>query len=166
MDNAWQHFLAGTPPVLSADSLRERQFRWLSACLADNAACEYGRQYHFSSVKSVADYQQNVPLTTYSELSPFITRMTDGEENLLCSAPVPAFELTGGSHSGGKLIPYTAAGLTDFRLAVTGWLHNVIRRFSLTSGHVYWALSPAVTRTTKTPCGIIWRRSVNYPQYR
>ncbi|WP_273746425.1 GH3 family domain-containing protein [Morganella morganii] len=154
MDNAWQHFLAGTPPVLSAGSLRERQFRWLSACLADNAACEYGRQYHFSSVKSVADYQQNVPLTTYSELSPFITRMTDGEENLLCSAPVPAFELTGGSHSGGKLIPYTAAGLTDFRLAVTGWLHNVIRRFSLTSGHVYWALSPAVTRTTKTPCGI------------
>ncbi|HBH7053290.1 TPA: GH3 auxin-responsive promoter family protein [Morganella morganii] len=154
MDNAWQHFRAGMPSVSPQGTLRERQFRWLTACLAANATCEYGRQYHFSAVKSVTDYQQNVPLTTYSELSPFITRMTIGEKNLLCSAPVPAFELTGGSHSGGKLLPYTAAGLTDFRLAVTGWLRDVTRRFDLTTGHVYWALSPAVTRTTKTPCGI------------
>ncbi|MEQ5118391.1 GH3 family domain-containing protein [Morganella morganii] len=154
MDNAWQHFRSGMPSVPPQGTLRERQFRWLSACLAANAACEYGQRYHFSAVKSVTDYQQNVPLTTYSELSSLITRMTDGEENLLCSAPVPAFELTGGSHSGGKLLPYTSAGLTDFRLAVTGWLRDVTRRFDLTSGHVYWALSPAVTRMTKTPCGI------------
>lgn len=154
MDKAWQHFRTVTPDVPPADSLRERQFCWLSACLAANAACEYGRQHHFSSVKSVTDYQQKVPLTTYSELSPFITRMTNGEEDLLCSAPVLAFELTGGSHSGGKLLPYTAAGLSDFRLAVTGWLRDVIRRFDLTSGHVYWALSPAVTRMTQTVGGI------------
>ncbi|RUT65227.1 Auxin-responsive GH3-related protein [Morganella morganii] len=154
MDNAWQHFRAGMPPVLSPGSLRERQFHWLAACLTANSACEYGRLYHFSSVKSVTDYQQSVPLTIYSELTPFITRLTDGEKNLLCSAPVLAFELTGGSRSGGKLLPYTAAGLTDFRLAVTGWLRNVIRRFDLTSGHVYWALSPAVTRMTQTPGGI------------
>lgn len=154
MDNAWQHFRAGMPSVSLRGSLRERQFHWLSGCLAANAACEYGQRHHFSSVKSVTDYQQHVPLTTYSALSPFITRLINGEKNLLCCAPIPAFELTGGSHSGGKLLPYTAAGLTDFRLAVTGWLRDVIRRFDLTSGHVYWALSPAVTRMTKTPCGI------------
>lgn len=76
MDNAWQHFRAGMPSVAPQGSLRERQFRWLFACLAANAACEYGQRYHFSAVKSVADYQQNVPLTTYSDLSSFITRMT------------------------------------------------------------------------------------------
>lgn len=67
----------------AAGALRERQFRWLSACLAANAACEYGQRYHFSAVTSVADYQQNVPLTTYSELSPFITRMTAGRKSVV-----------------------------------------------------------------------------------
>ena len=46
MDNA-AAFPCGMPSVAPQGSLRERQFRWLSACLAANAACEYGQRYHF-----------------------------------------------------------------------------------------------------------------------
>lgn len=154
MDNAWRHFRRWSPPRTEKCSLRECQSRWLAACLAANKTCAYGQLHHFDTVNSMLDYQQTVPLTTYHDLAPWITRVAEGEDNLLYNAPTLAFEMTGGSHSGGKLLPYTAAGLNDFRLAVIGWLHDVADNFDLTHGRVYWALSPAVTRITQTPCGL------------
>ena len=45
-----------------------------------------------------------------------------GEAGVLTSEPVIAFEETGGSASGRKLIPYTPASLAAFRAAVLPWL--------------------------------------------
>ena len=46
-----------------------------------------------------------------------IRRMAEGETDPLCARPIVAFEQTSGSHSGGRLVPYTAEGLAAFRRA-------------------------------------------------
>lgn len=80
------------------------------------------------------DFQRRAPIVDYEALAPLIERIADGEQNLLFTAPALAFETTGGSHSGGKLIPYTARGLDDFRRALTGWLADTIAGHRLAAG--------------------------------
>lgn len=63
-------------------------------------------------------------------------------------------ERTGGSHSGGKLIPYSAKGLADFRQVLLSWLAQLIQQYNLTTGSAYWALSPATQKTQVTEQGI------------
>jgi hypothetical protein len=58
-----------------------------------------------------------------------------------------AFECTGGSAGGSKLIPYSDASLNDFRSALLPWLADLIARHALSAGSSYWAISP----TTRSP---------------
>jgi hypothetical protein len=69
--------------------------------------------------------------------------MASGEANVLFTGLPVAFECTGGSMGGGKLIPYSEASLYDFRSALLPWLSDIIVRHGLSAGSAYWAISPA-----------------------
>jgi len=67
---------------------------------------------------------------------------------------VIAFEETGGSTAGGKLIPYTASSLKGFRAAVLPWLADLARRRPAAfAGKAYVSVSPA-TRASRMIAGI------------
>lgn len=123
-------------------------------CLLCNQDSAWGLRYGFSSVGSVEEYQNRVPVVDYETLVPWIEKMANGEQALLTGIPVVAFEKTGGSHSGGKLIPYTSRGLSDFRRELIGWLGSLIEQFQLHEGKAYWALSPAMAEPEITRSGI------------
>lgn len=154
MDNPtpWSHFQQRYSR--QPDSLRERQERWLLDCLRANQTSLYGKEKGFATIKTIEEFQQCVPVVEYETLIPLIERMAEGQQNILFCESVQAFERTGGSHSGGKLIPYSARGLADFRSALTGWLADTISKYQLTQGHAYWALSPVATRQDKSKCGV------------
>ena len=123
---------------------------WLEALLADNAAASYLRQ--FGSPLTLQSFRQRVPITSYEALAPWLDRIAAGESDALFPGRPCAFERTGGSSGGSKLIPYTPQGLAAFENALMPWLAEAVSRFSI-SGSVYLATSPA-TRPPQQICGI------------
>lgn len=140
MTNPWQFFKSS--PCEQASLSQEA---WLLDCLSRNKNSTYGQYYQFAQIKNRSDYQKSLPIVDYEALIPWLKRLTY-EENILFAEPVIAFEQTGGSHSGGKLIPYSKTGLDDFRRPLLAWLVELIDYYQLDEGCAYWALSPAMAQ--------------------
>ncbi|WP_228723147.1 GH3 family domain-containing protein [Limnobaculum xujianqingii] len=135
-------------------SVTERQTTWLHDCLKHNQNSAYGQLYGFEHIQSVQDFQQQLPIVDYDNLKPWIDKCASDERYQLFAGEVIAFEKTGGSHSGGKLVPYSEKGLDDFRHALSDWLAQLVEQFHIDRGTAYWALSPAMTQSTETIEGI------------
>lgn len=123
-----------------------RQRAWLVHCLATNAGCAFARGLGLDAGTSVADFRARVPLTDYARLRPWIVRVADGEPDVLFAGRAVAFEETGGSTGGRKLIPYSAAALHDIAAAVVPWLARLIEDHQVGPGQAYWAISPVLRR--------------------
>ncbi len=80
--------------------------------------------------------------------------MAHGDADILFKGRPVAFELTGGSTGGRKLIPYSSASLMDFAKAIVPWLSEIMRRYAVQSGAAYWSISPATRAAQTTPGGI------------
>ena len=66
----------------------------------------WGRYYGYASMKTIADYQKNVPIQTYDSLKPFIHRMLEGDKNVLWHSSVDWFAKSSGTTSDkSKFIP-------------------------------------------------------------
>ena len=66
----------------------------------------WGRYYNYASIKTIADYQKNVPIQTYDSLKPFIQRMLEGDKNVLWHSPIEWFAKSSGTTSDkSKFIP-------------------------------------------------------------
>lgn len=131
-DNPWAQIAdaeAGSPPACWIDELLER-----------NAGTAYLRR--FGSPATLAEFRDRVPLCRYEELAPDIDRIQAGESDILFSGRPMAFERTGGSSGGSKVIPYSAEGLADFRAVLVPWLARTVRRYGV-SGSAYFSISPA-----------------------
>jgi hypothetical protein len=113
---------------------------WLEAMLSRHARSAYLRQ--FGSPTTLGSFCDRVPITTHEALAPWLDRMVAGEPDVLFAGQPCAFELTGGSSGGGKLIAYSVDGLASFQAALAPWLADVVERHAIT-GSVYLATSPA-----------------------
>lgn len=151
--NPWRE-LRRLGASLTPQPLVTRQQAWLRACLAHNAHCSYGRAHSFAEIESVADYQARVPIIGFDTIAGDIEDMANGAADILFAGHPIAFERTSGSTGGGKLIPYSAASLADFRRAVLPWLSATSTAHGLDSGCAYWAISPATRPPESTPSGI------------
>ena len=142
MDSVWRQLrqLSNTRP--GGLSALERQQYWLSQCLGRNEQTHYGRRYRFSSIDNPADYQRQVPLVTYDELGDWMRRTQQGEEDVLFMGRAIAFEQTGGSTGGSKLIPFSRESLADFREAILPWLADLVESYRIEDGSTYFAISP------------------------
>jgi GH3 auxin-responsive promoter len=149
--------VAGTSERFRAllDNPRAVQKQVLQNILKQNEYCAFGLAHHFSTIKTPADYARAVPVSTYETHSNWINRVADGEANILTTDPVIAFEETGGSSLGRKLIPYTAYALQSFEHGLLPWLDNLFTHYpNLAQGRFYWAISPACRPPATTKGGI------------
>jgi hypothetical protein len=83
-----------------------------------NARTEYGRRYGFDSVRSIKDFQRNVPPTEYDMLEPYIDRVRSGEPGVLTSERPSMFATSSGTTGRAKYIPVTPAYLREYSHAV------------------------------------------------
>ncbi|MBV7441794.1 GH3 auxin-responsive promoter family protein [Weeksellaceae bacterium TAE3-ERU29] len=67
----------------------------------------FGKSHNFSAIKSIKDFQANVPLQDYETLKPYIERIKQGEKNVLWQGKPLYFAKTSGTTSGTKYIPIT-----------------------------------------------------------
>ena len=74
---------------------------------------------------------------------------------MLTDEPIIAFEETGGSAAGAKLIPYTMSSLLAFRSAILPWIGDLLlRRPVIASGRAYVSVSPATRQPRVTAGGL------------
>ncbi len=82
----------------------------------------FGRDHHFSEIRSLDDFRRHIPITTYDYSEPYIERVKQGEINALFNCrKVLMFALTSGTSSARKFIPVTDRFLDDYRRMWKVW---------------------------------------------
>ena len=75
---------------------------------------EWGRKHGYKSIRTIADFQQRVPVSSYEELFPYIERVMKGESNVLWPSPVRWFSKSSGTtNARSKFIPVTTESLDE-----------------------------------------------------
>lgn len=131
------------------------QQRKLSSILKQNQSTVYGQKYGFSGITSLDQYQKQVPLTVYEDYLPYIERIGAGEPSVLTSDQVRLFEITSGSVSASKLIPYTAGLKAEFQAGIRPWIWDLYTRYpKIRRGKSYWSITPVASEARRTKAGI------------
>jgi hypothetical protein len=93
----------------------------LSQIIQANRETEWGRLHGFNKIKSVLDFQKQVPIQDYETLKPAIGRMMHGEKDVLCNGRVLWFAKSSGTtNDKSKFIPVTIESLKTCHLK-GGW---------------------------------------------
>lgn len=67
----------------------------------------FGKDHHFDAIKSHEDFTKLVPIRDYEGLKNYVTRIVDGETDVLWPGKPLYFAKTSGTTSGAKYIPIT-----------------------------------------------------------
>lgn len=75
---------------------------------------EWGKKYRYNAIRTIADFQQQVPVSTYEDLFPYIERVMAGESKVLWPSPVRWFAKSSGTtNARSKFIPVTPESLDE-----------------------------------------------------
>ncbi|MCK7540234.1 MAG: GH3 auxin-responsive promoter family protein [Marinilabiliales bacterium] len=92
----------------------ETQEKSFHSLLARAASTEWGKMHDYASVKSVKEYQSQVPVQTYEDISPWVESLGKGESNLLWPGEIKWFAKSSGTTSTkSKFIPMSNEALED-----------------------------------------------------
>ena len=94
---------------LSRAPARSQQ-RLLAEILGTNADTEFGRRHGFAGIATFRDYQEQVPISSYDALEPYINAEMQGQPNQLTRHPPVLFTTTSGTTGASKYIPMTSEG--------------------------------------------------------
>jgi hypothetical protein len=137
------------------DDVAGAQQHYLLQLLRRNANTDFGRRYDFASIRSVAEYQARVPLSTYKDYQQAIDQISHGQQAVLTQEPVLLLEQTSGSTAATKHIPYTASLKAEFQQAIAPWIVDLFRHDPrLLLGQAYWSVTPVTQRNERTSGGI------------
>ncbi|MFK7810273.1 MAG: GH3 auxin-responsive promoter family protein [Saprospiraceae bacterium] len=77
--------------------------------IREAANTQFGKEHNFDAIESYEDFCESVPLRSYEELAPYITRIKEGEEDVLYPGKPKYFSVSSGTTSSVKYIPVTDA---------------------------------------------------------
>ncbi|MEM6317416.1 MAG: GH3 auxin-responsive promoter family protein [Bacteroidota bacterium] len=88
------------------------QTQVLKDLVAATKHTNWGRQFGYRHIQSAKDFAQQVPISSYDDLKPYIQRMMRGEKDVLWSGQVKWFSKSSGTTSDkSKFIPVTDRNL-------------------------------------------------------
>lgn len=129
----------------------ETQQRLLASILERNKDTEYGKSFNFGALKSLKEYQGNVPAIDYEDIRERVDRMTRGENNVLIAEKPVLFARTSGTTGNPKYIPVTKTCQSGG--GTTTWIHFARSDHpDMFSGKLVTIVSPAIEGYT--PSGI------------
>lgn len=87
------------------DLLQRKQLRSL---LSTARNTEWGLTYDYKSIRNYSDFCERVPLQTYDDIKPYVTRMINGERNILWPSVVKWYAKSSGTtNDKSKFLPVT-----------------------------------------------------------
>ncbi len=87
-----------------AQKIQQEQLRTI---LRQNAAAKYGTRYGFSRIHSLAEFQEQVPLSCHQDYEPYIQALLSGGTCQLTMEEPVYFAITSGSTGTPKYVPVT-----------------------------------------------------------
>jgi hypothetical protein len=112
-----RHYLANT------SRSRRIQHRSLLRKIARNANSDFGRDFGFRQIRTVADFRRRVPILTYEDHHPYISRVLGGDVTALFApgTRVLMFAMTSGTTGEPKRLPITAELFREYRRSWRLW---------------------------------------------
>src|SRR5262249_16470 len=103
-----------------ARSARKIQENVLLTKLARHSDSDFGRAHGFGSIRTVDDFRGRVPIMTYEDLMPYMSRVLNGETKALFgpSTRVLMFPMTSGTTGEPKRLPVTLESFQEYK---HGW---------------------------------------------
>jgi len=75
---------------------------------------EWGKKYDYESIATIHQFRQRVPISKYEDLEPVITRLRNGEQNLLWPEETKWFAKSSGTTAGkSKFIPMSQSSIEE-----------------------------------------------------
>ena len=149
--------------IKSKSKIRETQVKILLEILKTNKNTEYLKTFETESQilnaenekELIEKFQNKIPIVNYEDIKEFVEKEKSGESNVLLSDKIKLFELTSGSTSDVKYIPYTENFLKSYMNGVFAWIYNLYQNNKrLFLGSSYWSVSPILKREAVTSGGI------------
>lgn len=149
--------------IKSKSKIRNTQVKILLEILKDNKNTEYLKIFEAESQilnaenekDLIKNFQKEIPIVDYEDIKEFVEKEKNGENNVLLSDKIKLFELTSGSTSNVKYIPYTEKFLKSYMNGVFTWIYNLYQNNrQLFYGSSYWSVSPILKRESVTSGGI------------
>ena len=149
--------------IKSKSKIRKTQVKILLEILKTNKNTEYLKNFETGSQilnaenekELIEKFQNKIPVVNYEGIKEFVEKEKSGENNVLLSDKIKLFELTSGSTSDVKYIPYTEKFLKSYMNGVFAWIYNLYQNNKrLFLGSSYWSVSPILKREAVTIGGI------------
>lgn len=94
--------------VARAQACQQTQMQHLIHAAKNTA---FGKEHGFSDIKTHDDFQKQIPLRDYEQIKPYITRIIEGERDVLWQGVPLYFAKTSGTTSGVKYIPISSQSI-------------------------------------------------------
>jgi hypothetical protein len=122
---------------------------------AQNTA--FGKDHNFKSIQSYTDFKNQIPLTDYEGLKPYIERILAGESDILWPAKPIYFCKTSGTTSGTKYIPITKESMPNHiesaKLALLSYVHETGDSNFVDGKMIFLQGSPTLNNSGQIPVG-------------
>jgi hypothetical protein len=117
----------------------------------------FGVDHSFSQIKTYEDFKKHTPIRDYEELSPYIKRVVDGEENVLWPGKPTYLTKTSGTTSGVKYIPISKESMPEHikaaRNALLSYIHETGKSDFLDGKMIFLQGSPVLAEKAGIPTG-------------
>lgn len=128
------------------------QEQFLHQLLQTHKDTELGRQYGLKDIKTIEQFQQQIPVLPFSGYEPYIERIAQGEKNILTPDPVVYLNTTSGSTGKQKLLPVTRRfqnSLGWANLTSIGFLSSALRARGQKFGKLLLTNTAQITGSTE-----------------
>jgi hypothetical protein len=135
---------------------RKTQEMVLRQIIRQNAASAFGRDNEFSSIRTIQDFQKQLPILSYADHEPYIQRSLHGEARQLTVQKPDLFSTTSGTTGTSKFIPMTPISKSAKSKLMRVWMSGLIQDHpSVFDGKVLTVVSPEIEDYSPggIPCG-------------
>ena len=127
------------------DNLKQSQTELLLDIIRENQNTEFGKEYGFSEINSVADYRSKLPVLEYEAIRPYIEKQDKTGEPVLLAREPEFFAVTSGTTGKPKFIPVHDRALEDHKASTNLFIYSILKaRPKMLSGKILAIVSPAV----------------------
>ena len=104
----------------------ETQHNLLASILRRNADTAFGQEHGFGQIRTIRDYQQQVPIREWRDFSPYVDAVIDGRRDTLTKEPPFFYHRTTGTTGQPKMIPFTRRCLEASKLTHRMWGYKML----------------------------------------
>ena len=113
----------------SAARARQDQEKWRQRLITKAESTQFGKDHHFSEIKTAEQFRHHVPIRDYEGLRPYIDQIVGGKANILWPGRPKYFAKTSGTTSGVKYIPISKDSIgyhiSSARMALVDQIRNI-----------------------------------------